>query len=31
MNYYLVDYENIGIEGVKALKDIKGKDVIIIF
>ena len=31
MNYYLVDYENIGIEGIKALKDIKGKDVIIIF
>lgn len=31
MNYYLVDYENIRIEGIKALKDIKGKDVIIIF
>lgn len=31
MNYYLVDYENIGIEGIKALKDIKGKDTIIIF
>lgn len=31
MNYYLVDYENIGIEGIKALRDIKDKDVIIIF
>ena len=31
MNYYLVDYENIGIEGIKVLRDIKDKDVIIIF
>ena len=31
MNYYLVDYENIGIEGIKALRDIKDKNVIIIF
>lgn len=31
MNYYLVDYENIGIEGIKTLRDIKDKNVIIIF
>lgn len=31
MNYYLIDYENVGSEGIKALKDIKNKDMLIVF
>lgn len=31
MNYYLVDYENVGTEGVKELKKIKSEDVLVIF